>query len=59
MSKPIITVRLITRDELLQLLVLYNHLNPVDAPLPTDDVLPKKWVKAPSFYDRFKVMSKE
>ncbi|MEH2023394.1 hypothetical protein [Nostoc sp.] len=39
MYKPIITVRLITRDELPQLLGLYHHLNPVDAPLPADDVL--------------------
>ncbi|WP_375471867.1 GNAT family N-acetyltransferase [uncultured Nostoc sp.] len=43
LSKPIITVRLITGDELPQLLALYNHLNPVDAPLPTDDVLQSIW----------------
>ncbi|MGV0104398.1 GNAT family N-acetyltransferase [Nostoc sp. DSM 114160] len=43
MPKPIITVRLITRDELPQLLALYKHLNPVDAPLPTDDVLQSIW----------------
>lgn len=43
LSKPIITVRLITRDELPQLLILYNHLNPVDAPLPADDVLQSIW----------------
>ncbi len=43
MSKPIITVRLITRDELPQLLALYHHLNPVDAPLPADDILQSIW----------------
>ncbi|MGF1936533.1 MAG: GNAT family N-acetyltransferase [Nostoc sp. ChiQUE02] len=43
MSKPIIAVRLITRDELPQLLALYQHLNPVDAPLPNDHVLQSIW----------------
>ncbi|WP_292841660.1 GNAT family N-acetyltransferase [Nostoc sp. NMS8] len=43
MSKPIITVRLITRDELPQLLALYHHLNPIDAPLPANDVLQSIW----------------
>jgi GNAT superfamily N-acetyltransferase len=43
LSKPIITVRLITRDELPQLLALYHHLNPVDAPLPADDILQSIW----------------
>ncbi len=43
MSKPIITVRLITRDELPQLMALYHHLNPVDAPLPADDILQSIW----------------
>ncbi|MEH1920234.1 hypothetical protein [Nostoc sp.] len=43
MSKPIITVRLIRRDELPQLLALYHHLNPIDAPLPADDVLQSIW----------------
>ncbi|WP_256875149.1 GNAT family N-acetyltransferase [Nostoc sp. C052] len=43
MSKPIITVRLITRDELPQLLALYHHLNPIDAPLPAKDVLQSIW----------------
>ncbi len=43
LSKSIITVRLITRDELPQLLALYHHLNPVDAPLPADDVLQSIW----------------
>ncbi|KYC38869.1 GCN5 family acetyltransferase [Scytonema hofmannii PCC 7110] len=40
-----ITVRLIARDELPQLLLLYSHLNPVDAPLPSDDVLQSLWDK--------------
>ncbi|MBD2677272.1 MULTISPECIES: GNAT family N-acetyltransferase [Nostoc] len=43
MSKTPITVRLIARDELPQLVVLYQHLNPVDAPLPADDVLESIW----------------
>lgn len=43
LSKPIITVRLITRDELPQLLALYHHLNPIDGPLPADDVLQSIW----------------
>ncbi|WP_242054835.1 hypothetical protein [Nostoc flagelliforme] len=38
-----ITVRLITRDKLPQLLALYHHLNPIDAPLPADDVLQSIW----------------
>ncbi|GAA6623998.1 GNAT family N-acetyltransferase [Scytonema sp. NUACC26] len=38
-----ITVRSIARDELPQLLSLYRHLNPVDAPLPSDDVLQSLW----------------
>ncbi|MBN3957925.1 MAG: GNAT family N-acetyltransferase [Nostoc sp. NMS8] len=37
------TVRLITRDELPQLLALYHHLNPIDAPLPANDVLQSIW----------------
>ncbi|MUG95874.1 GNAT family N-acetyltransferase [Scytonema sp. UIC 10036] len=40
-----ITVRLIAYDELPQLLSLYSHLNPVDAPLPSDDVLQSLWDK--------------
>ncbi|MHC5739173.1 GNAT family N-acetyltransferase [Nostoc sp.] len=43
LSKPIITVRLITRDELPQLLALYHHLNPDDTPLPDDDILQSIW----------------
>ncbi|MCF2150436.1 GNAT family N-acetyltransferase [Desmonostoc muscorum LEGE 12446] len=45
MSKPVITVRLIARHELPQLLALYQHLNPIDAPLPADDVLQSIWDK--------------
>ncbi|MEA5625026.1 GNAT family N-acetyltransferase [Nostoc sp. UHCC 0251] len=45
MSKPVITVRLITCDELPQLLALYQHLNPVDAPLPAEEVLQSMWKK--------------
>ncbi|WP_221642989.1 GNAT family N-acetyltransferase [Nostoc sp. 2RC] len=45
MSKPVIDVRLIAREELQQLLALYQHLNPVDAPLPADDVLESIWNK--------------
>ena len=37
------TIRLIERNELPQLLLLYRHLNPVDAPLPADDVLQSMW----------------
>ncbi|MEH1818888.1 MAG: GNAT family N-acetyltransferase [Nostoc sp.] len=43
MSKPIITVRLIRCDELPQLLGLYHHLNPINAPLPANDVLQSIW----------------
>ena len=43
LSKSIINVRLITRDELPQLLALYHYLNPVDTPLPTDDILQSIW----------------
>lgn len=39
MPDTTITIRLITRDELPQLLELYHHLHPVDAPLPTGDVV--------------------
>ncbi|MBD2213236.1 GNAT family N-acetyltransferase [Nostoc linckia FACHB-104] len=39
----IITIRLIIRDELPQLLSLYQHLNPVDAPLPADNILQSLW----------------
>ena len=38
-----ITIRLITLNELPQLLSLYQHLNPVDAPLPTDNILQSMW----------------
>ncbi|MFL9453026.1 MULTISPECIES: hypothetical protein [Nostocales] len=38
-----ITVRLIAREELPQLLFLYSHLNAVDAPLPSDEVLQSLW----------------
>ncbi|MCP6762108.1 MAG: GNAT family N-acetyltransferase [Fischerella sp. CENA71] len=38
-----ITIRLITRNELPQLLALYHQLNPVDAPLPANDVLYSIW----------------
>lgn len=38
-----ISIRLITRDELPQLLSLYQHLNPVDAPLPDEDILYSMW----------------
>ncbi|MEH1941973.1 MAG: GNAT family N-acetyltransferase [Nostoc sp.] len=43
MSKPAITVRLIAHNELPQLLALYQHLNPVDAPLPVEEVLQSMW----------------
>lgn len=38
-----ITIRLITRDELPQLLSLYQHLNPADAPLPDEHILQSMW----------------
>jgi GNAT superfamily N-acetyltransferase len=53
LSKPVITVRLIAHNELPQLLALYQHLNPVDAPLPVQEVLQSMWDKildAPRLY---------
>lgn len=38
-----VTIRLISRNELPQLIELYRYLHPVDAPLPADDVLQTMW----------------
>ena len=42
-SNDIVTIRLISRDELPQLIALYQHLLPVDAPLPAAPVLQTLW----------------
>lgn len=42
-SNDIVTIRLISRDELPQLIALYQHLHPVDAPLPAAPVLQTLW----------------
>ncbi len=42
-SNANVTARLITRVELPQLLALYRHLHPDDAPLPAEHVLQTLW----------------
>ncbi|BAY10119.1 GNAT family N-acetyltransferase [Calothrix sp. NIES-2098] len=43
LPNTIISIRLITRNELPQLLSLYQHLNPADAPLPDEHILQSMW----------------